>query len=72
MATASWLYDQMDGLEADGVCPGSLDLRFVPEFVSSPHEASSVATELPQKFAGPSMLRSATGHTKAGRDEDIL
>eukprot|EP00434_Breviolum_minutum_P041599 symbB.v1.2.037007.t1/scaffold5354.1/size28145/2 len=64
VSTASWLYDQMDGLEADGVCPASLDLRFVPDDVEPPHEATSVATELPTKFAGPQMLRSATGHTK--------
>lgn len=64
VSTASWLYDQMDGLEADGVCPASLDLRFVPDDMEPPHEATSVATELPTKFAGPQMLRSATGHTK--------
>jgi len=64
VSTASWLYDQMDGLEADGVCPASLDLRFVPDDLEPPHEATSVATELPTKFAGPQMLRSATGHTK--------
>jgi len=64
VSTASWLYDQMDGLEADGVCPASLDLRFVPDDLEPPHEASSVATELPNKFAGPQQLRSAAGHTK--------
>eukprot|EP00438_Fugacium_kawagutii_P023738 Skav231427 [mRNA] locus=scaffold330:142952:146208:+ [translate_table: standard] len=64
VSTASWLYDQMDGLEADGVCPASLDLRFVPDDLEPPHEPSSVATELPKKFAGPQMLRSAAGHTK--------
>lgn len=62
--TASWLYDQMDGLEADGICPGTLDLRFVPEDLSLPHKPTSQVTELPKKFQGPAMLRSATGHTK--------
>ncbi|CAK9003331.1 unnamed protein product [Durusdinium trenchii] len=64
VSTAAWLYDQMDGLEADGVCPSSLDLRFVPADVAPPHAPSSVATELPSKFAGPGMLRSASRHTK--------
>lgn len=36
----------------------------MPDDVEPPHEATSVATELPTKFAGPQMLRSATGHTK--------
>ena len=41
-----------------------MDLRFVPDDLAPPHEASSVATELPNKFAGPQQLRSAAGHTK--------
>lgn len=63
-STAAWLYDEMDGIEADGICPATLDLRFVPEELVPPHEATSVATEIPKKFSGPAMLRSATGHTK--------
>lgn len=62
--TAAWLYDQMDGLEADGICPGTLDLRFVPEDLSLPHNPTSQITELPKQFQGPAMLRSASGHTK--------
>ena len=49
---------------AAGICPATLDLRFVPDDLVPPHEASSVATEVPKKFSGPAMLRSATGHTK--------
>merc|ERR1712232_1275642 len=29
--TATRLYDQLDGLDADGICPATLDMRFVPE-----------------------------------------
>eukprot|EP00931_Biecheleriopsis_adriatica_P009593 TRINITY_DN110661_c0_g1_i1.p1 TRINITY_DN110661_c0_g1~~TRINITY_DN110661_c0_g1_i1.p1 ORF type:complete len:704 (-),score=218.30 TRINITY_DN110661_c0_g1_i1:13-2085(-) len=63
-ATAAWLYDQMDGLEADGICPATLDLRFVPDDLKPPHAPSSEASEIPKKFAGPAMLRSAAAHTK--------
>eukprot|EP00930_Biecheleria_cincta_P018350 TRINITY_DN14324_c1_g3_i1.p1 TRINITY_DN14324_c1_g3~~TRINITY_DN14324_c1_g3_i1.p1 ORF type:complete len:727 (+),score=184.72 TRINITY_DN14324_c1_g3_i1:31-2181(+) len=62
--TGSWLYDQMDGLEADGICPGMLDLRFVPDDVIPPHKASSEATDIPSKFSAPNIHRSATSHTK--------
>ena len=47
-----------------GICPATLDLRFVPDDLVPPHEPTSVATEVPKKFSGPAMLRSATGHTK--------
>jgi len=64
VATASWLYDQMDGIEADGVCPGTLDLRFMPDGVAPPHKPTSEASEMPKKYKAPAPLRSAVGHTR--------
>ncbi|CAE8682360.1 unnamed protein product [Polarella glacialis] len=64
LGTSSWLYDQLDGLEADGICPNIMDLRFVPDETVSPHKASSECTDVPAKFSGPGMMRSALGHTK--------
>jgi len=64
VATAAWLYDQMDGLEADCLTPGALDIRFVPDEIVPPHKPVGVATEMPRKYQAPAQVQSAVGHTK--------
>lgn len=64
VATAAWLYDNLDGLDADGLCPGMLDLRFVPDDLEFPHAPREEATQAPSKFSGPAMLNSAARHSK--------
>jgi len=64
VATATWLYDQMDGIEADGICPATLDMRFVPDGTEPPHQPTSEAKDMPKKYVAPAMLRSAVGHTR--------
>lgn len=63
-ATAAWLYDNLDGLDADGLCPGMLDLRFVPDDLEFPHPARDEATDAPSKYQGPSQQASALRHSK--------
>jgi len=62
--TASWLYDQLDGLEADGMAPGMLDMRFVPDGLEFPHAPHTEATDLPKRYQGPTEQRSAVGHSR--------
>jgi len=63
--TASWLYDQLDSMEADGICLGTLDLRFVPDDLEFPHEPDNFATEVPKRYQAPDMAEKGTlGHTK--------
>jgi len=64
-ATASWLYDQLDGLETDGMGPVPLDLRFVPDDLVFPRAHTSEATEPPSKYQGP-VVQNATSlqHSK--------
>eukprot|EP00929_Paragymnodinium_shiwhaense_P099637 TRINITY_DN6139_c0_g1_i1.p1 TRINITY_DN6139_c0_g1~~TRINITY_DN6139_c0_g1_i1.p1 ORF type:complete len:464 (-),score=150.14 TRINITY_DN6139_c0_g1_i1:296-1687(-) len=64
-ATASYLYDQLDGMEASGICPGTLDLRFVPDDLEFPHPPREEATEIPKRYAAPVIQqKSALGHSK--------
>jgi len=63
VGTASWLYDQLDGLDADGICPGLMDLRFIPDDLEFPHAPTSEATEAPKKYKGPAQI-SGAGHSK--------
>jgi len=64
VATAAWLYDNLDGLDADGLCPGMLDLRFIPDDLEFPHPARDEATDAPTKYQGPSQQTSALRHSK--------
>ncbi|CAK0845264.1 unnamed protein product [Prorocentrum cordatum] len=63
-ATAGWLYDQLDGLEAEGLSTRPLDLRFVPEDLTPPHAPTSEATEMPKRYKPPEQTQSALGHSK--------
>jgi hypothetical protein len=65
LATASCLYDQLDGLDAAGICPAEMDLRFVPEDLEFPHAPREEATKAPTRYQGPVADKaSALGHTK--------
>mmetsp|Transcript_103626 Transcript_103626/g.302432 ORF Transcript_103626/g.302432 Transcript_103626/m.302432 type:complete len:677 (+) Transcript_103626:76-2106(+) len=63
-ATASWLYDHMDGLESNGISSTLLDMRFVPDDVKFPHPPTSEASELPKKYQGPVVQRSTLQASK--------
>lgn len=63
--SASWLYDNLDGLDAQGISPGMLDLRFVPEDLEFPHAPREECSTTPGKYQGPvGAEKSAQGHTK--------
>mmetsp|Transcript_53991 Transcript_53991/g.85938 ORF Transcript_53991/g.85938 Transcript_53991/m.85938 type:complete len:716 (-) Transcript_53991:8-2155(-) len=62
--TAARLYDQLDGLDAESICPATLDLRFVPEDLDFPHAPREEASKTPNKYQGPAAHNSALGHTK--------
>jgi len=64
VATAAWMYDQIDGLEVNGLCPGMLDVRFIPDDLTFPHEAVSQATEVPPKYSAPLVVDTNLSHTK--------
>lgn len=64
VATASWLYDHLDGLDVDTFCPGCIDLRFVPDDIALPHEPVSTTTEVPKQYQATNQQSSAAGHTK--------
>lgn len=64
VATANWLYDQMDGLEAHSMTPASLDLRFVPDELAPPYEPVNSSIEVPSKYVALPTVRSALSHTK--------
>eukprot|EP00450_Noctiluca_scintillans_P027317 CAMPEP_0194534128 /NCGR_PEP_ID=MMETSP0253-20130528/72183_1 /TAXON_ID=2966 /ORGANISM="Noctiluca scintillans" /LENGTH=674 /DNA_ID=CAMNT_0039379751 /DNA_START=85 /DNA_END=2105 /DNA_ORIENTATION=+ len=71
VATASWLYEQLDGIDADGICPDVMDLRFVPDDTVFPHEPKSVATEVPRHFDGPAQKATMSGHTNLAFGWDL-
>lgn len=62
-ATACWLYDEMDGEAAQALCPGNVDLRFIPDDLKLPHAPTSEATRIPAKYRAPDLLTSGQGHT---------
>merc|ERR1712012_1225940 len=61
VSTACWLYDQLDGLEVDGICPGALDLRFVPDGLQIPHVPRGEAIETPNKYQAPVLHHTGIG-----------
>jgi len=62
-STAAWLYDEMDGEAAHALCPGNIDLRFIPDDLEFPHEPTQEATKTPAKYRAPDLLKSGQGHT---------
>eukprot|EP00927_Polykrikos_kofoidii_P083607 TRINITY_DN860_c0_g1_i1.p1 TRINITY_DN860_c0_g1~~TRINITY_DN860_c0_g1_i1.p1 ORF type:complete len:718 (+),score=185.67 TRINITY_DN860_c0_g1_i1:71-2224(+) len=65
VATATWLYDELDSMEADGICFGMLDARFAPDDLEFPHAPTSEATEVPKRYQAPIISgKTSLGHTK--------
>eukprot|EP00923_Selenidium_pygospionis_P039917 GHVN01069189.1.p1 GENE.GHVN01069189.1~~GHVN01069189.1.p1 ORF type:complete len:534 (+),score=65.85 GHVN01069189.1:35-1603(+) len=64
IATARYLYDEMDGLDSD-FSLGGLDLRFVPDKVVAPYAAVSECTKAPARFESVTGSASALRHCQA-------
>merc|ERR1719181_190614 len=63
VATASFLYDEIDGLDVEHIFPFECDMRFIPDDIEFPHAPHSEATEIPKNYEQPK-ANSSLQHSK--------